>query len=74
MILFCQPAAGDHPRRQYWFLPDYGDARHPRSLPHRCVAAWNIFRWVPLGPQLLKFVFAKFVNKIGKTMNNSQKD
>src|ERR1700676_1101002 len=32
------------------------------------VAAWNIFRWVPLGPQLLKFVFAKFVEQDRKTM------
>jgi phenylpropionate dioxygenase-like ring-hydroxylating dioxygenase large terminal subunit len=32
------------------------------------VAAWNIFRWVPLGPQLLKFVFAKFVEQDRQTM------
>src|SRR6266849_2315764 len=32
------------------------------------VAAWNIFRWVPLSPQLLKFVFAKFVEQDRKTM------
>jgi phenylpropionate dioxygenase-like ring-hydroxylating dioxygenase large terminal subunit len=25
------------------------------------VAAWNLFRWIPFGPELLKFVFAKFV-------------
>jgi phenylpropionate dioxygenase-like ring-hydroxylating dioxygenase large terminal subunit len=31
-------------------------------------AAWNIFRWVPLGPQLLKFVFAKFVEQDRQTM------
>src|ERR1019366_7978571 len=27
------------------------------------VAAWNLFRWIPFGPQLLKFVFAKFVEQ-----------
>ncbi len=32
------------------------------------VAAWNIFRWVPFGPQLLKFVFAKFVEQDRQTM------
>jgi phenylpropionate dioxygenase-like ring-hydroxylating dioxygenase large terminal subunit len=32
------------------------------------VAAWNIFRWVPLGPALLKFVFAKFVEQDRQTM------
>ena len=32
------------------------------------VAAWNLFRWVPLGPQLLKFVFAKFVEQDRQTM------
>jgi hypothetical protein len=35
------------------------------------VAAWNIFRWLPLGPRLLKFVFAKFVEQdrqTGKTI------
>jgi phenylpropionate dioxygenase-like ring-hydroxylating dioxygenase large terminal subunit len=32
------------------------------------VAAWNIFRWLPLGPQLLKFVFAKFVEQDRRTM------
>ncbi len=32
------------------------------------VAAWNIFRWVPLGPSLLKFVFAKFVEQDRQTM------
>ena len=32
------------------------------------VAAWNIFRWVPFGPQLLKFVFAKFVEQDRHTM------
>ncbi|HEX9111449.1 MAG TPA: aromatic ring-hydroxylating dioxygenase subunit alpha [Terriglobales bacterium] len=32
------------------------------------VAAWNIFRWVPFGPELLKFVFAKFVEQDRYTM------
>ena len=32
------------------------------------VAAWNIFRWVPFGPELLKFVFAKFVEHDRQTM------
>jgi phenylpropionate dioxygenase-like ring-hydroxylating dioxygenase large terminal subunit len=32
------------------------------------VAAWNLFRWVPLGPQLLKFVFATFVEQDRQTM------
>jgi phenylpropionate dioxygenase-like ring-hydroxylating dioxygenase large terminal subunit len=32
------------------------------------VAAWNIFRWVPFGPHLLKFVFAKFVEQDRRTM------
>jgi phenylpropionate dioxygenase-like ring-hydroxylating dioxygenase large terminal subunit len=32
------------------------------------VAAWNIFRWLPFGPDLLKFVFAKFVEQDRHTM------
>jgi phenylpropionate dioxygenase-like ring-hydroxylating dioxygenase large terminal subunit len=32
------------------------------------VAAWNIFRWMPFGAGLLKFVFAKFVEQDRKTM------
>jgi phenylpropionate dioxygenase-like ring-hydroxylating dioxygenase large terminal subunit len=32
------------------------------------VAAWNLFRWLPFGPELLKFVFAKFVEQDRKTM------
>jgi phenylpropionate dioxygenase-like ring-hydroxylating dioxygenase large terminal subunit len=31
-------------------------------------AAWNIFRWMPFGSQLLKFVFAKFVEQDRDTM------
>jgi len=34
------------------------------------VAAWNIFRWLPWGPGLLKFVFAKFVEQDRKTMED----
>jgi len=32
------------------------------------VACWNLFRWVPFGPELLKFVFAKFVEQDRRTM------
>jgi phenylpropionate dioxygenase-like ring-hydroxylating dioxygenase large terminal subunit len=32
------------------------------------VAAWNLFRWIPFGPELLKFVFAKFVEQDRHTM------
>jgi len=32
------------------------------------VAAWNLFRWLPFGAHLLKFVFAKFVEQDRKTM------
>jgi phenylpropionate dioxygenase-like ring-hydroxylating dioxygenase large terminal subunit len=32
------------------------------------VACWNIFRWVPFGPSLLKFIFAKFVEQDRHTM------
>lgn len=32
------------------------------------VACWNIFSWVPFGPSLLKFVFAKFVEQDRHTM------
>ena len=32
------------------------------------VAAWNIFRWLPFGARLLKFVFAKFVEQDRRTM------
>jgi phenylpropionate dioxygenase-like ring-hydroxylating dioxygenase large terminal subunit len=32
------------------------------------VAAWNIFRWLPFGPELLKLVFAKFVEQDRRTM------
>ena len=32
------------------------------------VAAWNIFRWLPFSTELLKFVFAKFVEQDRRTM------
>lgn len=32
------------------------------------VACWNIFRWLPFGPELLKYVFAKFVEQDRRTM------
>jgi phenylpropionate dioxygenase-like ring-hydroxylating dioxygenase large terminal subunit len=32
------------------------------------VAKWNIFRWVLFGPDILKFVFAKFVEQDRRTM------
>ena len=32
------------------------------------VAAWNLFRWVPFVPELLKYVFAKFVEQDRRTM------
>jgi phenylpropionate dioxygenase-like ring-hydroxylating dioxygenase large terminal subunit len=32
------------------------------------VACWNIFRWLPCAPSLLKFVFRKFVEQDRRTM------
>lgn len=32
------------------------------------VAAWNLFRWVPLAPSILKFVFGKFVEQDRQTI------
>jgi phenylpropionate dioxygenase-like ring-hydroxylating dioxygenase large terminal subunit len=32
------------------------------------VATWNLFRWLPLGAELLKFVFGKFVEQDRRTM------
>ncbi len=32
------------------------------------VACWNLFRWMPFGAGLLKFVFAKFVEQDRQTM------
>jgi len=32
------------------------------------VACWNLFNWLPFGPSLLKFVFAKFVEQDRRTM------
>jgi phenylpropionate dioxygenase-like ring-hydroxylating dioxygenase large terminal subunit len=54
---------------QYWFSSLTTVTPITRS---QCridvVAAWNLFRWVPFGPQLLKFVFAKFVEQDRRTM------
>ncbi len=39
---------------------------------HHCridvVACWNLFRWLPFGAELLKFVFGKFVEQDRRTM------
>lgn len=32
------------------------------------VACWNLFRWLPFGPQLMKYVFGKFVEQDRRTM------
>ena len=32
------------------------------------VASWNLFRWLPFAPEMLKFVFAKFVAQDQETM------
>ena len=32
------------------------------------VAAWNLFRWLPFVPELLQYVFAKFVEQDRRTM------
>ena len=37
------------------------------------VACWNVFRWVPFGPSLLKYVFAKFVEQDRQTMEKQSK-
>jgi phenylpropionate dioxygenase-like ring-hydroxylating dioxygenase large terminal subunit len=34
------------------------------------VACWNLFRWFPFAPELLKFVFAKFVEQDRQTMED----
>jgi phenylpropionate dioxygenase-like ring-hydroxylating dioxygenase large terminal subunit len=34
------------------------------------VACWNLFRWIPWAPEMLKFVFAKFVEQDRKTMED----
>jgi hypothetical protein len=44
-------------------------ARGHQHLDHGdVVAAWNLFRWLPFGEELLKYVFAKFVEQDRKTM------
>src|SRR5258708_32166435 len=54
---------------KYWFSSLTTVTPITRS---RCridvVAAWNIFRWVPFAPGMLKFVFAKFVEQDRRTM------
>jgi phenylpropionate dioxygenase-like ring-hydroxylating dioxygenase large terminal subunit len=56
---------------KYWFSSLTTVTPITRS---RCridvVACWNIFRWVPFGPGMLKFVFAKFVEQDRQTMEN----
>jgi len=32
------------------------------------VAAWNLFRWLPFGAEMLQFIFAKFVKQDQETM------
>ena len=34
------------------------------------VACWNLFRWFPFAPELLKFVFGKFVEQDRQTMED----
>ncbi len=56
---------------KYWFSSLTTVTPITRSLSRiDVVAAWNIFRWVPFGPQLLKFVFAKFVEQDRQTMED----
>jgi len=54
---------------KYWFSSLTTVTPITRS---RCridvVAAWNLFRWLPFAPELLKFVFAKFVEQDRRTM------
>ena len=54
---------------KYWFSSLTTVTPITRS---RCridvVAAWNLFRWMPFAPELLKFVFAKFVEQDRRTM------
>ena len=54
---------------KYWFSSLTTVTPITRS---RCridvVAAWNLFRWMPFGASLLKFVFAKFVEQDRRTM------
>ena len=41
---------------------------HWNSCRIDVVAAWNIFNWLPLGSELLKYVFGKFVEQDRRTM------
>jgi phenylpropionate dioxygenase-like ring-hydroxylating dioxygenase large terminal subunit len=54
---------------KYWFSSLTTVTPITRNLCRIDVAAaWNIFRWIPFGPALLKFVFAKFVEQDRRTM------
>jgi phenylpropionate dioxygenase-like ring-hydroxylating dioxygenase large terminal subunit len=54
---------------KYWFSSLTTVTPVARSLCRiDVVAAWNLFRWVPFGAELLKFVFAKFVEQDRRTM------
>lgn len=56
---------------KYWFSSLTTVTPITRNLSRiDVVAAWNIFRWVPFGPELLKFVFAKFVEQDRQTMED----
>ncbi len=56
---------------KYWFSSLTTVTPITRSLSRiDVVAAWNIFRWVPFGPELLKFVFARFVEQDRQTMED----
>ena len=56
---------------KYWFSSLTTVTPNTRNLSRiDVVAAWNIFRWVPFGPELLKFVFAKFVEQDRQTMED----
>jgi phenylpropionate dioxygenase-like ring-hydroxylating dioxygenase large terminal subunit len=54
---------------KYWFSSLTTVTPITRNLCRIDVtAAWNIFRWIPFGPELLKVVFAKFVEQDRRTM------
>jgi len=66
--------ARNHPRRQVLVLiAHHSHADHAQSMPHRRGCRWNLFRWLPFGPELLKFVFAKFVEQDRRTMELQSK-
>ena len=53
---------------QYWFSSLTTVTPITHNHCRIVVACWNIFNWVPFGPSLLKFVFAKFVEQDRHTM------